>query len=81
MKFTEEQLANYFDYLDEIRWGGATQMFGATEYLAKEYSIKTDVAKQALILWMQTFGRDKALGDRVNAAMEKQDDKGILKYE
>ena len=81
MKFTEEQLANYFDYLDGLRESGATNMFGATAYLVKEYSIKTNVASQALMLWMQTFRRDKALGDRVDAAMEKQGDKGILKYE
>jgi hypothetical protein len=73
MKFTPEQLANYFDYFDTLRDSEITNMFMAPAYLVREYSIKREIAKQAFMLWANTYDNMKTLGDRVNAAMENQD--------
>lgn len=46
----------YYDYLDELRRSGVTNMWGARAYLIDEFSIEDKVfAGQILTNWMNTF--------------------------
>lgn len=45
----------YFDYLDDLRESGVTNMFGASPYLVKEFGIDRGTAQRILIEWMRTF--------------------------
>ena len=45
----------YFEYLDNLRESGITNMFGAGEYLEDEFNLKKREANSVLSAWMQKF--------------------------
>ena len=46
----------YYEFLDNIRESGVTNMFGATPYLAEAFSGLSEVeAREILKSWMDTF--------------------------
>lgn len=46
---------HHLEYLDWLRETGATNMFGAGEYLMEEYGFERDEASVVLKYWMRTF--------------------------
>ena len=53
---TEEQLARYLQFLDQLRASGITNMFGARPFLQQEYGELDDAqAAKVLAYWMATF--------------------------
>jgi len=44
--------SDVFNFIDELRESGVTNMFGATPYIANEYDIDSITAKKWLLLWM-----------------------------
>ena len=46
-----------FEYLDDLRESGITNMFGAAPYVADEFNIEKDEARKYLTEWMETFGK------------------------
>lgn len=71
-KFSTEQLTEYFDFLDELRESGVTNMFGATPYIKKEFGLSRDGAEAVLKSWMRTFKRDVPANERAANATEGQ---------
>jgi len=45
-----------FEYLDDLRESGETNMYGAGSYLKRDYGFDDAVAKAFLGKWMETFG-------------------------
>ena len=45
-----------FEYLDELRESGVTNMFGAAPYLQAQFDIGRSEAMTLLSEWMKTFG-------------------------
>lgn len=46
----------YFEFLDELRASGITNMFGATPYLMSAFDyLSYDEARTILKAWMETF--------------------------
>jgi len=45
----------YFEYLDELRESGVTNMFGAGVYLQEEFDLDKREARKILAEWMETF--------------------------
>ena len=43
-----------FEYLEELRESGVTNMFGATPYLMKEFDLEERHAKNLLTKWMES---------------------------
>jgi len=54
-KFTKEQLNEMFEYLDDLRESGVTNMFGASPYLKDEFDLSYLDARNVLSEWMRTF--------------------------
>ena len=53
---TDEEKAEMFEYLDELRESGVTNMFGARPYLRRAFKGLTDQeAGDVLVEWMRTF--------------------------
>lgn len=50
-----EDDGEYFEYLDELRDSGVTNMLGAGAYLEKDFSIDPQEARRVLQRWMETF--------------------------
>jgi len=46
-----------FEYLDELRESGVTNMFGAGEYLEDFFGLEKKEAKRILLKWMENFGK------------------------
>ena len=44
----------YFEYLDELREVGVTNMFGAASYLQEEFGLNKNEAKDILIKWIES---------------------------
>ena len=55
IKQAQLKLTEYFEYLDNLRESGLTNMFGAGEWLENAYELEEGVAKDVLVLWMKTF--------------------------
>ena len=49
-------MQEYFDFLDELRLSGETNMFGAAPYLQDEFGIDKREAREILQNWM-SFGK------------------------
>ena len=45
----------YFEYLNELRDSGVTNMFGASPYLQQAFDVSKSEAKAILKLWMESF--------------------------
>lgn len=45
----------YFEYLDDLKERGVTDMFGAIPYLEEQFNISKHDANQALKRWMETL--------------------------
>ena len=52
MKYEFEE---YFEYLDQLRESGVTNMFGATPYLIEEFGVDKSTARRILTEWMRSF--------------------------
>ena len=50
-----EDLAEYFDFLEKLRESGVTNMFGAVPYLIDEFAIDKSEALDILGKWMETY--------------------------
>ena len=44
-----------FEYLDELRESGDTNMFGAGPYICQEFNVTTTEGRELLLEWMKTF--------------------------
>ena len=47
----------YYEFLDDLRDSGVTNMFGATPYLEREFDLTQKEAKGILVDWMETFSK------------------------
>jgi len=57
IKITEQE-KEMFDYLNDLRESGATNMFGASPYLVDEFGIDKYEAIKVLSKWMENFNED-----------------------
>lgn len=53
------ELAEVFEYLDELRASGRTNMYGAAAYLIEEMDLGRREARAVLQQWMDTFSHDE----------------------
>jgi len=51
----DEATKEYYEFLDELRESGATNMFGAAPYLAEEFGMGKHEARKVLSGWMESF--------------------------
>ena len=47
-----------FEYLNELRESGETNMFGAVRYIVKEFRYSEDESRRMLSLWMANFNAE-----------------------
>lgn len=45
----------HLEYLDNLRESGTTNMFGAAEYLVRDFGLHKNDAREYLAHWMDTF--------------------------
>ena len=47
----------YFQFLDELRESGVTNMFGAGPYLQEAFGLDRREARDIVIEWMESFSK------------------------
>lgn len=57
-KLTQSEL-EAFNYLNDLRESGQTNMFGAPPYLVEQFNISKSEAMRLTSLWMNNFHSDK----------------------
>jgi len=50
-----ENQQEYFDYLEELRQSGVTNMFGAAPFLQEEFGLDKHKAREVLSNWMKSY--------------------------
>lgn len=60
-----------FEYLDELRESGRTNMFGASQYVERELGWERKLAREVTLLWMQSFSGDLTAEERVDNVLNK----------
>ena len=92
-KFDENVTENvseneYFSYLNDLRDSGQTNMFGAGEYLERDFNLDKREAREILTRWMRSFdenideGLPKGYWDKkIDAKDEDQDGKVDESYD
>jgi len=54
----------YFEYLDNLRESGVTNMFGSVPYIQNQFDVSEPQAKRILKAWWETFDENETLADR-----------------
>lgn len=68
--FDALSVIEYFEYLDDLRESGETNMYGAAPYLVREFpSLDTREARQILVAWQKTFDGESSAEDRACKAL------------
>jgi hypothetical protein len=62
-----EQLVDYFQFLDDLRESGITNMYGAAPYLQDVFDLTPPEARDVLGKWMRSK-RDKTPEERAKLA-------------
>lgn len=63
-------LTGYFEFLDELRESGVTNMFGAAPYLVDHFTgMSITEARTVLAAWSATFSPALPAEDRADAAL------------
>lgn len=52
-----EGMNEYFNYLEDLRRSGITNMFGAAPYLAEAFDLEMREARKILSSWMSNYDR------------------------
>lgn len=68
-KLNTDELTEMFKFLDDLRSGGQTNMYGAGPFLRDEFGLSKAESHQALDLWMKTFGAYETAAVRADAAI------------
>lgn len=53
--FSKDEIDQFFEYLDELRGSGETNMYGASSYLMEEFGLTKQDSRRILSVWMNTF--------------------------
>jgi len=56
-EITAEDRETMYEYLEELRDSGVTNMFGAAPYLAERFDMPKRDAREVLSDWMNSFGQ------------------------
>jgi hypothetical protein len=53
----EDEISEYFDYLEALRQSGETNMFGAGPYLMEEFGVSRKESHEILERWMGSYDK------------------------
>jgi hypothetical protein len=73
-----QDVRNEFVFLNNLRYSGVTNMFGAAPYLQEEFDLSRQEAKEVLLEWMDWTSEDD---DNVMIGVvenDEYDEEGVL---
>lgn len=66
-----KEMKEVFEYLDDLRVSGDTNMFGARPYIEEEFGFDKRKAGDLLSKWMKSFDGKSSVQERVKKVSEK----------
>jgi hypothetical protein len=63
---TKENYIEYFEFFDNLRESGITNMYGAGPFLAEEFNLSKKKSTEILLKWMETFDNKVSVEERVD---------------
>jgi hypothetical protein len=51
-------MVEYFEFLDQLRESGDTNMYGAEPYLQEEFDLDREKARDVVLKWMRSYKHD-----------------------
>jgi hypothetical protein len=54
----EKDYSEEFEYLNELRESGETNMFGAGRYLQNDFGLNKYEARDIVLAWMKSFNKE-----------------------
>ena len=54
----EKDYSEEFEYLNELRESGETNMFGAGQYLQNDFGLSKYEARDIVLAWMKSFNKE-----------------------
>ena len=66
----KSEIVTMFDFLDNVRVRGFTNMFGASPVLGEAFDLEPRKARKVLITWMNTYSDTKTIDQRAQDATE-----------
>lgn len=74
----EEDRTVYFNYLDDLRESGVTNMFGAGTYIQREFGVDKREAKRIVMAWMESFGqRNESINENNESHASERHDREL----
>lgn len=68
-QFEYLEIVEAFEFLDDLRASGVTNMYGAAPYLQRRFGFDITEARAMLKAWMNTFDGDTSHEDRAEQAL------------
>lgn len=68
-EFEVQEVEEIFDYLDDLRESGVTNMFGAGAYVEADFGLNRRAASRIVGMWMRTFDGKSSVADRAEKAL------------
>lgn len=72
MSPNKDELAECFQYLDDLRESGETNMFGSSKYLEQDFGLSKKEATKIAVMWMTSFDGKKSLSERIQLALQDE---------
>lgn len=57
--FSEEEMAEFIEYLDDLRESGETNLLAAAPYLRDQFGLTKQESRDVLFHWMENFGKER----------------------
>lgn len=57
--FSEDEIAEFIEYLDDLRESGETNLLAAAPYLRDQFGLTKQESKDVLFHWMENFGKER----------------------
>lgn len=70
-RFTTEELVTFFQFLDDLKFSGITNMLESGRYLEVEYELGREAAIEVQTLWTKTYDKWETAEMRVMAAQKQ----------
>jgi hypothetical protein len=80
-RFSRAELVTFFRFLDELREGGTTNMFGAYPILAEAFGLSAEDAKVVQSRWTETYREGWSAEERVSRSMGWRGHEGFECYD
>jgi len=65
-----EEIVAVFEFLDELRDSGVTNMFDSSSFIIEEFNVNKERARELLMMWAKSFDTESTMEQRMEVALK-----------